>query len=142
MNKDIQDAYSYDDPIDRPMIDDQRDEQGNEKDIQVKQFRMFEVRYFEPSLNQSYYASARFKIIDTSGNRQSRILTASNRKSQGSVLQQAVAWIESFGIEVVGYSSTHDKGYIFTTDFKTRISKSIIRIPDDAVIKELEVRDE
>ena len=142
MNKDIQDDYSYDDTIDRPMIDDQRDEQGNEKDIQVKQFRMFEVRYFEPSLNQSYYASARFKIIDTSGNRQSRILTASNRKSQGSVLQQAVAWIESFGIDVVGYSSTHDKGYIFTTDFKTRISKSIIRIPDDAVIKELEVRDE
>ena len=27
MNKDIQDAYDYDDPIDRPMIDEQRDEQ-------------------------------------------------------------------------------------------------------------------
>ena len=115
---------------------------------QVKQFRMFEVRYFEPSLNQSYYASARFKIIDTSSgsrwirhSKQSPILTASNSKKQGSVLQQAIAWIESFGIEVIGYSSTHDKDYIFTTDFKTRISKSIIRISDDVVIKELELRE-
>ena len=27
MNKDIQDAYDYNDPIDRPMIDDQKDQQ-------------------------------------------------------------------------------------------------------------------
>ena len=27
MNKSIPDAYDYDDPIDRPMIDEQRDEQ-------------------------------------------------------------------------------------------------------------------
>ena len=39
MNKNIPDAYDYDDPIDRPMIDEQRDEQRDEQDCKHEDTR-------------------------------------------------------------------------------------------------------
>jgi len=79
-----------------------------------KHYRMFEVRY----LSATDTKGSRLKIVDERNNK-SKTLGRDYKYNVGG--DQVIGYLHHIGIEVIGFATTDEKDFIFTSDFKTML---------------------
>ena len=77
----------------------------------IPQYRIFELRYLSPSNTKGY----RLKIIDER-NGHSQTLNRNDDKYKNSI-DQAVQFLKSKRVEIIGYSAIGESDYLLSKDF-------------------------
>ena len=75
----------------------------------IPQYRIFELRYLSPSNTKGY----RLKIIDE---RNGHSQTLNDDKNKNSI-DQAVQFLKSERVEIIGYSAIGESDYLLSKDF-------------------------